>query len=32
MVMIAHRLSTVQFCDRFIRLHEGAFLADSSPH
>ena len=31
MVIIAHRLSTVQRCDRVIRLSEGLILADASP-
>ena len=31
-VMIAHRLSTVQYCDRVIRLDEGSVLADGPPH
>lgn len=31
-VMIAHRLSTVQRCDRVIRLCEGAVADDGDPH
>ena len=32
LVMIAHRLSTVQRCDRVIRLDRGMILADGPPH
>ena len=31
-VMIAHRLSTMQLCHRVIRLAEGAVSADGPPH
>jgi len=31
-VMIAHRLSTVQSCDRLIRLDHGVVTADGPPH
>ena len=32
LVMIAHRLSTVQRCDRVIRLEKGFISADGPPH
>ena len=31
-VMVAHRLSTVQLCDRVIRLSEGVVSAEGPPH
>ena len=31
-IMIAHRISTVQRCDRVIRLEEGVVTADGPPH
>ena len=31
-VMIAHRLTTVQCCDRLLRLSEGSVSADGPPH
>ena len=31
-VMVAHRLTTIQGCDRVIRLSEGVVLADGPPH
>ena len=30
-VMIAHRLSTLQHCDRIIHLSEGSILLDGAP-
>ena len=30
-IMIAHRLSTVESCDRVIRLEQGIVLADGPP-
>ena len=32
LVIIAHRLSTVQRCDRVIRLAKGQLLDDGPPH
>ena len=32
LVIVAHRLSTVQRCDRVIRLSQGRILADGPPH
>ena len=30
-IMIAHRLSTVERCDRVIRLEQGSVIADGPP-